>query len=141
MRTFPTRPAVVALTVLLAACSSSPPTGLEVPPTGVVAIAPSVAAIEPGGSLRLAAAFENTDGTRWTPSDLTWRSTDPSIATVGAGGVVYGLKAGQVEIVAEWQGSTGSARVTVLDPGGKPGTCVAAMIVQASDHPEPNDCL
>jgi hypothetical protein len=107
----------VILVGVLAACSSSP-TDLHEDTegqTGALVVAPSAATISPGGTVRLvAAAVGQTDGNRWTPADIVWQSTDPTIATVGLDGMVQGLKAGEVKIVASWQGATSSARVTVL---------------------------
>ncbi len=129
MRTLLTLSAVVSLSGLVAACSSTTPTGTSAPTDpGVVTIAPSVAALARGSSLRLTAAVNEADGTSRIPSGLTWRSSDPAIASVASGGLVLGVKAGRVQIIAEAQGIAGAASVTVIEPSGTP-RCIEALIV------------
>jgi hypothetical protein len=139
MRTLLTLSAVVSLGGQVAACSSTP-TGTSAPPEpGVVTVAPSVAALARGSSLRLTAAVREADGTSGTPSGLTWRSSDPAIASVAAGGLVFGLRAGRVQIIAEAQGITGAASVTVVEPSGTPH-CIEALIVGAGIPGKVPDC-
>jgi uncharacterized protein YjdB len=128
MRSLLTLSTVVSLSSLVAACSSTP-TGSSAPAdSGVVTVAPSVAALARGASLRLTAALKAADGTSGIPSDLTWRSSDPAIASVASGGLVLGVKAGRVQIIAEAQGITGAASVTVVEPSGTPH-CIEALVV------------
>jgi uncharacterized protein YjdB len=134
MRTLMSLSAGVSLTALLAACSSSPTDSTDAGGLGVVTVAPSVAALERGASLWLRAELEQTDGTRSTPSNLHWRSSDPSVATVASGGLVRGVQAGRVQIVAESEGTTGSASVTVLESGGTP--CIETMLAGTAVPPK-----
>lgn len=139
MRTLLSRSTIVSLTGLLAACSSSPTESSVTTDPPVVTVAPSVAAVETGASLRLTAEWRRHDGTHLTPLDLHWRSSDPSIATVASGGVVQGVKAGRVKIVAESQGAEGTASVTVVEPGGL--HCLQALIVGPSAPPHGKQCV
>jgi uncharacterized protein YjdB len=127
--------AVSPLVGVLAACQSPTDPNRASAPTVVVAVAPSVAAIEPGESFRFTAAVGGADGTRWTPADLTWQSTDPSIASVGSDGMVQALTAGHVVIVADWQGTTGIARVTVLASTAKQH-CLEALVAATAAVPQ-----
>jgi uncharacterized protein YjdB len=128
MRTMLTLSTVVSLGSLLAACSSTPTGSSSPADPGVVTVAPSVAALARGASLRLTAAGKEADGTSGMPSDLTWRSSDPAIASVASGGLVLGIKAGHVQIIAEAQGITGAASVTVVESTGAPH-CIEALVV------------
>jgi alpha-amylase len=128
MRTMLTLSTVVSLGSLLAACSSTPTGSSSPADPGVVTVAPSVAALARGASLRLTAAVKEADGTSGMPSDLTWRSSDPAIASVASGGLVLGIKAGHVQIIAEAQGITGAASVTVVESTGAPH-CIEALVV------------
>lgn len=49
-------------------------------------------------------------------SQVTWQSSDPTIATVGASGLLNSLKAGTVTITASLNGVSGTASVTVTSP-------------------------
>jgi alpha-amylase len=128
MRTMLTLSTVVSLGSLLAACSSTPTGSSSPADPGVVTVAPSVAALARGASLRLTAAVKEADGTSGMPSDLTWRSSDPAIASVASGGLVLGIKAGHVQIIAEAQGITGAASVTVVESTGAPH-CIEALVM------------
>jgi hypothetical protein len=68
-----------------------------------------------GDSLRAFASASKSNGV--TIPDLTpdaWRSSDPSVISISAHGVMKGLTAGrQATISADYQGKTGSAVVTV----------------------------
>ena len=128
MRTLLTLSMVVSLSGLLEACSSTPTGSSGSADPGVVTVTPNVAALARGASLRLTAALKASDGTSGIPPDLTWRSSDPAIASVASGGMVLGVKAGRVQILAEANGITGAASVTVVEPSGSPH-CIEAMIV------------
>lgn len=71
-----------------------------------VAVAPSVASVVVGATTTLTATV--------TPagSEITWTSSDESVATV-AGGVVTGVSAGTATITASAGGATGTSEVTV----------------------------
>jgi uncharacterized protein YjdB len=138
MRTLLSRSTIVSLIGLLAACSSSPTESPVTTDPPVVTVTPSVAALERGGSLRLTAEMRRPDGTYSTPADLHWGSSNPSIATVASGGMVQGVKAGRVKIVAEWQGTLGTANVTVVEPGGM--HCLQVPLGGTSAHPHGTKC-
>lgn len=65
--------------------------------------------IEKKGSYRLRATASNH-------SNITWRSKDPTIATVSATGVVTGKRPGKAVIIASAGGSSASCTVTVKTP-------------------------
>ncbi len=65
--------------------------------------------IEKKGSYRLRAAATSY-------SQITWKSSNPRIATVSATGIVNGIRPGQTTITASANGTTVSCRVTVKTP-------------------------
>lgn len=89
-----------------------------VDPDGLT-LAPSEATIEPGETHPLAPSFTPADATR---TGLEWTSSDESVATVDAKGVVRGVAAGTATI---------TATSTVV-----PGLAASsAVTVRAADHP------
>ena len=112
---------IVSAATLLVACDST--TGPELPPpdeprVSVLTIAPSFATIDGDRFVKLTAILSGS-GTRGVPlSEVAWSSSDINVATVRAGGLVEGRKAGRVRIAATWQAAHGSATVVVLNQVG-----------------------
>jgi uncharacterized protein YjdB len=105
------------------------PLTVEADPVGLTVV-PSIATVDGGRFLRLTASLHLPDGSKATAPDVTWQSADGTIASVGPDGLVYGLKAGRVQIVATWHDSRGSSLVTVVDPtvkSGKPSHCIQPL--------------
>ena len=105
------------------------PLTVEADPVGLTVV-PSIATVDGGRFLRLTASLHLPDGSKATAPDVTWQSADGSIATVGTDGLVQGLRAGRVQIVATWHDSRGSSLVTVVDPtvkSGKPQHCIEPL--------------
>lgn len=92
--------------------------GPQTPPTLAIVVAPSFATIDSAKSVRLTATLRLPTGTT-TLNDVAWQTADSSIATVAADGTVHALRAGQVQIVATWNGRRGSSLVTVRNPVAK----------------------
>ena len=65
-----------------------------------------------GDTLQLSAAL---DGIAVAEDDVTWKSDDPSVATV-QGGLVSALKAGETTITATYDGCVTSCHITVENP-------------------------
>lgn len=64
-------------------------------------------------TIDLAAATDPTDLTLETGETFTWSSSNDNIATVDSSGVVSGVAAGEVDIMAEIRGVVGHHTVTV----------------------------
>ncbi len=125
-------PPVFLLAVILA-CSAAPTESSREPVTMVV-VDPENATIQAGGSLTLTAYALDTAGRPNDGSRIFWASSNESVATVSASGVVRGHAPGQAQIAASSEGKSAIARVTVtqrpvasvtvtpatsqLDPGG-----------------------
>ena len=112
---------VVALTALFLGCSDSPTdisesTRPTAPgpdkPIHRLTLTPNNATIHAGTGVRLTA----TDGLDVVlpPSEVTWSSSSPEIASVGVDGVVRGHRPGQVLVGAHWNASHAVARIAVI---------------------------
>lgn len=129
--------AILAVTGgLLGACTSDP-TGTGTSGAGdrlTLSVAPSSVTINSGRSLRLTAIVHHGDGSTSAPGGVAWESSDATIATVAAGGLVQGVQAGRTQIRALWRGSRASSLVTVMPaPAAKPepATCLPRISVTA----------
>jgi trimeric autotransporter adhesin len=73
------------------------------------------ASLGAGASEQLAAQGTYTDGTTQNvTTQVTWQSSDPTVATVDSGGLLHSLKAGTVTITATMNSVSGTASVTVV---------------------------
>jgi trimeric autotransporter adhesin len=72
------------------------------------------ASLGSGASEQLTAQGTYSDGTTQTlTTQVTWQSSDPTVATVGSGGLLTSLKAGTVTVTATMNSISGNANVTV----------------------------
>jgi len=127
--------AIVSAAVLLVACDST--TGPDLPPPSddsgisVLTVAPSFATIDGQRFVKLTALLSGAANGA-SQSEVAWVSSDTNVATVRAGGLVEGRKAGRVQISATWQSAHGSATVIVLNQVAKkptdPPACLALSI-------------
>lgn len=122
MRRFNAATAAASAALLLAACGTEP-TAPELPVTATEPRASyqgslnvSCPAVLDVGESRGCQAWVWQGGFQMVIFDATWYSTDPGIVTAGAWGQITGVSPGQATIVAEHQGSTGSAVVQVTPP-------------------------
>lgn len=96
-----------------------------------VQVLPATASLAKGKSLSFKAIATLSDG---STSDLTssvaWQSSNLNVATVTAGGLVYGLAAGEATITATFQGKVGDSVLTV-----SPATLQALAISAGSSLP------
>jgi len=121
MRTLPLLTLVFATIAAGLGCQSgaslAPPSDSD--PITTLTVLPSVMLLDGGKSLRMTARVRQADGSLTSPADVAWSSANGAIASVDASGVVFGWRAGQVQIVATWHDSRGSSLVTVLEPVAK----------------------
>ncbi len=120
MRVIVAHHAVLALTALLLGCSDSPTdaSGSTIPtapgpdqPVGLT-LTPNTATIDAGTGIRLTAT--NGFNVVLPSGEVTWTSSGPEIASVGADGVVRGRRPGQVLIEAHWNAAHAVARIAVI---------------------------
>ncbi len=82
-----------------------------------VAVSPAAVAIKAlGDTLRLAAKAFDANGQAVAEAEFSWESSDTSVATVDASGLVTGAAEGTATITASAGNASGSAVVTVMQP-------------------------
>lgn len=82
-----------------------------------VSVDPSSREVVAGATSRLAATLRDIGGRVLLGRSVTWSSSDTSVATVDATGVVRGVRpGGPVTISAFREGQTGAAQITVVPP-------------------------
>jgi alpha-tubulin suppressor-like RCC1 family protein/uncharacterized protein YjdB len=81
-----------------------------------VEVSPSAFNLLQGGTRQLTATVRSADGTVLDGRDVTWESSDVSIATVSSAGIVMALATGTVTITATSEGRSGMATVVVVRP-------------------------
>jgi uncharacterized protein YjdB len=89
-----------------------PITVLPVPVATVLVTLPA-GALTVGATQQASAVTRDANGGTLTGRPITWRTSDPSIATVGATGLVQAVAPGTVAVIAESEGQSGSAALTV----------------------------
>jgi uncharacterized protein YjdB len=89
-----------------------------------VAVTPSSSTIGTGGTVPLTATTRDVDGNTLTGRVISWSSSNTSVATVSATGVVTGVAAGAAVVSATSEGVSGSATLTVTAPPPAPVTTV-----------------
>jgi len=101
----------------LSSCGSDG--GSEPPaPVATVTVAPASATIAPEATLQLEATARDAGGAALSGRDITWSSSDNSIATVSSDGLVTGVAAGSATITAASEGKNGTATIEVEVPVG-----------------------
>jgi Big-like domain-containing protein len=120
---------------LLGACTSSPTGPSErkapvLPPAAslVLYVAPSVAIINGGQTVRLTARRQDGLGTSLPPTEVLWASSNPKVARIGTEGTVLGTGRGTVEITVNWHGMRGASRVIVLGNDPLTGPCAELAV-------------
>jgi uncharacterized protein YjdB len=84
-------------------------------PVASVAVSPATPTIQVGATVQLTATPKDADGNPLTGRVVTWQTSDATIATVDANGLVTGQAAGgPVTITASSEGKSGSSAVTVI---------------------------
>lgn len=118
---------------VIAACSSTensnvtppPPPPPPGPPAVVrVDVTPATPGVWRNDTLRLSATVRLTGGGVAVNPQLTWSSSDPTVASVSTSGLVTGVIAGAAEIRATSSGVTGAAQLTVREDVNPPSAVI-----------------
>ena len=113
----PTRDLTKALLMVLAvvALGALQPLGAQSKkdPKSYVQVTPDAGTLQVGQQAQLRAAVLDPVGFDLAHRKVTWRSSDPSIATVNSTGLVTALAPGAVTIVAKSGAALGTAAITV----------------------------
>ena len=83
---------------------------------GSVIVTPPADTIAPGDTLRLGAEVYDANGHRVEGAGFTWSSSNASVATVDATGLVRGLAEGMATITAMAGSASGTSEITVANP-------------------------
>ncbi len=92
-------------------------------PVASVTVAPTSLTVTLGATAQLAATVKDASGQTLTGRPTTWTSSQSSIATVDALGLVRALAAGTASITATSGGKSGSAVVTIPAPSASAAEC------------------
>ncbi len=82
-------------------------------PVAQVTVAPASASVARGATRQLTATLRDASGNVLTGRTVTWGSSNPSVATVNASGLVTGVGVGSATVTATSEGKTGSSAITV----------------------------
>ena len=115
-------------------------------PVAVVEVSPALDTITIGEAVQLVAALRGPSGSDLTGRPVTWSSSAPSVAAVGATGLVDGFSPGVASIHAAAEGVTGQGTIhvlaapgiravesnggTVVSEGGSSDTVMVALWIQ-----------
>lgn len=113
---------LIAVAALGTACDSSPFEPRQSPgqpdvskvPLLSITLAPASATIQANRALQMQATTRTLAEAAIVAAAVTWTSSDPSVATVSADGLVQGVSRGQVEIIARARNARAVARITVI---------------------------
>src|SRR5437867_2274924 len=82
-------------------------------PVASVTVSPASASVPVGPAVQLAATPKDASGNPLTGRTVTWASSNTSVGTVNASGLVTGVVAGSTTITATSEGQSGTSVVTV----------------------------
>ncbi len=85
-------------------------------PVNRVVVAPGSATIKAATSTQLSATPQDSAGNTLFDRVVTWSSSDTTVATVSASGLVSGVRAGSAVITATIEGKAGQAQLTITAP-------------------------
>ncbi|HEV2750291.1 MAG TPA: Ig-like domain-containing protein, partial [Gemmatimonadales bacterium] len=84
-------------------------------PVASVTVSPATASLTVGGTTQLTATPKDSSGNPLSGRVVTWATSNTSVATVSASGLVTGAAAGAATITATSEGQSGSAVMTVTN--------------------------
>jgi uncharacterized protein YjdB len=94
-------------------------------PVATITVALASPSLTVGQTTQATATLRDAAGNVLVGRSVTWSSTDPTLATVSATGVVTAVAAGSATIAAAAEGQTGLASVTVTPPAPTPVASVS----------------
>ena len=129
-----------ALTLILACSDTTGPTPgptLRRDPVrnSALGVAPANATIGQGESLRFSATLTQGAALMSGGVPLSWFSSDESVATVDASGLVHGVNVGTAQITAALGLARGSARITVIGMRKKVDEPLPCLLADHPGHP------
>lgn len=114
MRAFPSMLISLLVAIVSSSCTADPATVPNEPwPVVTLSVEPASADLTVGTAIQLSAIPRDPTGAIFIGLPTTWTTSNGSIATVGVGGIVNGMAAGSVEIIATVEGKRDTAVITV----------------------------
>ena len=95
------------------AAASTAATPTNPPVVTTVTVTPGSASVAVGGTTPLQATVQDAQGNPMSGQTVTWSTSSAATATVDANGVVTGVAAGPVTIMATSSGKSGTSSITV----------------------------
>jgi hypothetical protein len=112
MRPYPSMLVSLLVTAVSLGCTADF-TAVDSPwPVVTLSVEPASAVVPVGTSIQLSATPRDSTGAIFTELPTTWTTSNGSMATVGDG-IVHGMAAGSVEIIATVEGKSDTAVITV----------------------------
>src|SRR5437870_5688576 len=102
-------------------------------PVASVTVSPAAVSLTVGQTIQLAAVTKDANGTALSGRTVTWTTSNSTVATVSASGLVTGVAAGTATITATSEGVAGTAASTVTAPVSNPGTVTNLAVVGVTD--------
>src|SRR5207245_20586 len=85
-------------------------------PVASVSVSPASATVLAGQAVQLTATPKDANGNPLSGRGVTWSSSNTSVASVNASGLVSGVVAGSATITATSEGQSGTSAITVTPP-------------------------
>lgn len=89
---------------------------VSAPPVNTVTVSPATATIVTAATQQLTVTMRDGAGTLLPGREVAWTSSDPTVATVSAAGLVTGVAVGTATVTATSEGKSGTAAITVTNP-------------------------
>src|SRR5437867_517646 len=94
-------------------------------PVASVTVSPAPASVQAGQTVQLTATPKDANGNTLSGRTVTWASSNTSVGTVNASGLVAGVAVGSATITATSEGKSGTSTITVTTPPPPPaGSCL-----------------
>src|SRR2546425_1970437 len=103
-------------------------------PVASVTVSPATASVQVGQTVPLTATVKDASGNTLTGRTVTWTTSNASVATVSASGLVSGVAAGAATITATSEGHSGTAAITVTPPAGGAVNHVFWVLEENTDY-------
>lgn len=101
-------------------------------PVASILVSLSTASLEVGQTAQASAILKDSKGNVLSGRPITWSSLDPAVASVSSDGAVTAKSGGTIAIVAQSEGVTGSASVTVNAPA--PASVAQVLVSVPTDE-------